>query len=257
MRRLRRRGRAAGRDDRTWRKCRRSAAAPAADAAASGVRGQVGDDRRDCPTFDRPGIGRIRPRPPVTIRANHIFAQTDSSRPTSDGTPGVGFCSFAPWHAAQLFSYTTRHRRNRRHCRRGLEAADLASSRPRAAGSRPPPCSARRRCPSRGFAAVVPQFDPPWLPGIEIESSSTTGGMNRPPSGPGAVARLRHARAHRLVFLGLQQPRVDVVDRERLARRTARASWGRAASATTSRRARRSAAPAVPRSARAARRSRD
>ena len=39
--------------------------------------------------------------------------------------------------------------------------------------------------PFAGSAAVVPQFDPPMLPGIEIESSPTTVGMKRPPCGPG------------------------------------------------------------------------
>ena len=64
--------------------------------------------------------------------------------------------------------------------------------------------------PFCGSAAVVPQFDPPWLPGIEIVSVKP-GGVNMP-----FVARLRDALLHRLVLLRRRQPRVHVVHREGL-----------------------------------------
>src|SRR5262245_1690292 len=39
--------------------------------------------------------------------------------------------------------------------------------------------------PFSGSAAVVPQFEPPMLPGMEMVSSPTKVGMNNPPCGPG------------------------------------------------------------------------
>ena len=145
----------------------------------------------------------------------------------------------------------------RSRARRRVRLPCLSSSRLRDGAATPPPCSGRTRDPSRGFAAVVPQFEPPMLPGIEIESSPTTVGMNSPPCGPGPDVRLGDAIAHRLVFLRRQQPRIDVVHRERLAAERHRLRRDTAAWARSARRGRWSAAPAVLRSARAARRSRD
>ena len=51
-----------------------------------------------------------------------------------------------------------------------------------------PVTNTRPRC---GSAAVVPQFEPPWLPGIEMLSPLRTFGLKRPPCGPVPFFALR------------------------------------------------------------------
>ena len=92
--------------------------------------------------------------------------------------------------------------------------------------------------PLRRVAAVLPQFDPPWLPGMWIDFVEPDRRERA------VVARACDALPELLALLRRQDVRVQIVGRERLPRRTAAGWSGTAASATAARRAR--SCPAAP-----------